>query len=98
MMRVLYINNEDRNIGGATLSLENLLHAVKDSVDAIIIVREEGTVSQYLRDAGFKVLVIPFQRATFNGSMLKRIVRFVPHWINVKADRSEFNCQLPLAS
>lgn len=89
-MKVLYINNEDRNIGGATLSLENLLHAVKDSVDARIVVREEGPVSQYLRDEGFKVLVIPFQRATFNGSILKRVGRFIPHWINVRADRFSF--------
>lgn len=89
-MKVLYINNEDRVIGGATLSLENLLHAVKDSVDARIVVRAEGTVSQYLRDAGFIVHVIPFQRATFNGGILKRVGRFVPHWINVRAGRIRF--------
>lgn len=90
MMKVLYINNEDCIIGGATLSLENLLHSVKDSVEARIVVRAEGTVSQYLRDAGFKVYVVPFQRATFNGSILKRVGRFVPHWINVMVDRLRF--------
>ena len=77
--RVLYISNEDRSIGGSSLSLKAMLEALGDAVEPLILFREEGTACAFFRDAGYKCIVIPFNRGTFNHSGLARIVRFVPH-------------------
>ena len=74
---MLYINHEVHGLAGSSLSLENLLHAVQDFVDAKVIVREEGLVSQYFRDAGFSVIVVPFKLAVFSGSVYRRVSRYL---------------------
>ena len=89
-LRVLYIIPENHGIGGSTLSLLNMLHSVRDSVEERIVVREEGIVSHFLRDSGFTVVTIPFLLSVFNGSVLKRTVRFLPHLFNVLWRRRRF--------
>lgn len=85
-LKVLYISHECGYIAGSTLSLENLLHSVRDFVDARIVVREEGVVSRYLQDAGFTVIVVPFKLAVFSGNLYKRASRF----LRLQRDRSHF--------
>ena len=87
MINVLYVNNEDRNVGGTTLSLVNLMHSLRDEVRPVVLLREEGVVSAFLRAGGYEVLVIPFQRGTFNGSIWKKVFRTLPHLVKVLLDR-----------
>ena len=79
---VLYISNEDRNMGGSSLSLMAMLEALGDSVEPVILFREEGPVSRFFREKGYRCLVIPFNRGTFNHKGIVRILRFIPHAIS----------------
>ena len=79
MKRVLYINNEDRQIGGSSLSLLSLLQALEGEVTPVLLFREEGPVSAFFREKGYTCLVIPFYRASFSPTGWRRVLRFVPH-------------------
>lgn len=87
MINVLYVNNEDRTVGGATLSLMNLMHSVREEVRPTVLLREDGVVGNFLRSEGYEVIVIPFQRGTFNGSIWKKVFRTLPHLLNVLVSR-----------
>ena len=79
MKRVLYINNEDRQIGGSSLSLLSLLQALEGEVAPVLLFREEGPVSAFFREKGYTCLVIPFYRASFSPTGWRRVLRFGPH-------------------
>ena len=79
MIRVLYISNEDRELGGSSLSLLAMLEALKGQVLPLILFREEGPVAARFREAGYPVLILPFNRATFHAKGWERVLRFIPH-------------------
>lgn len=79
MIKVLYISNEDRNIGGSSVSLKAMLESLRGEVDPVILFREEGPACDYFRKDGYNCTVIPFRRATFHATGIKRILRFLPH-------------------
>ena len=79
MIKVLYISNEDRNIGGSSVSLKAMLESLRGEVDPVILFREEGPACDYFRKDGYNCTVIPFRRATFHASGIERILRFLPH-------------------
>lgn len=81
MMKILYISNEDRSIGGASLSLKAMLDSLKGMVEPVILFREDGPACEMFRSAGYVCKVIPFRRATFRCTGVMRAVRFIPHWI-----------------
>ena len=82
MMRVLYICNEDRAVGGASRSLADLLRSLEGEVEAVILVREEGAVAEWFHSMGYEVIVVPFFRGTFNAKGLTRVLRYIPHAIH----------------
>lgn len=81
MIKVLYISNEDRTVGGASLSLKAMLESLKGRVEPVILFREDGPACELFRSAGYECRVIPFRRATFHCSGFVRAIRFIPHWI-----------------
>ena len=81
MLKVLYISNEDRAVGGSSVSLKAMLESLKGKVDPVILFREDGPACEYFRKDGYRCEVIPFYRATFRATGWKRILRFIPHAI-----------------
>lgn len=79
--RVLYITNEDRQIGGSSLSLETLLSCVGDAVEPVLLFREAGPVLDHFAALGYRCLVVPYYRASFQASGFVRVLRWVPHWL-----------------
>ena len=92
MKKVLYISNEDRAVGGSSLSLLAMLQALKGEVQPVILFREDGIAAERFRSEGYECEVIPFNRATFHAKGLVRILRFLPHlianaWIQARCVR-----------
>lgn len=81
MKKVLYICNEDLRIGGASLSLMDMLQSLEGKVEPILLFRQEGPAAELFRQAGYNCVVIPFRRATFHAKGLVRVLRFLPHAI-----------------
>ncbi len=79
-LRVLYITNEDRQIGGSSLSLETLLSCVGDAVEPILLFREAGPVRDRFEALGYRCLVVPYYRASFQAKGLSRVLRWLPHF------------------
>ena len=80
-LRVLYITNEDRQIGGSSLSLETLLSCVGDAVEPILLFREAGPVRDRFAALGYRCLVVPYYRASFQAKGLSRVLRWLPHFL-----------------
>lgn len=79
MKKVLYISNEDRSLGGSSLSLAAMLDSLRGRVQPVILLRSHGEVERFFAERGFECLVVPFMRGTFNHEGLSRAVRYVPH-------------------
>lgn len=69
MKKVLYIVNDDVHYGGATLSLLNLLHAVRDSISPVVLCRAPGEASRLFEERGIPVFILPFQRDYYRGPL-----------------------------
>ena len=80
-LRVLYITNEDRQIGGSSLSLETLLSCLGDAVEPILLFRKAGPVRDHFSALGYRCIVVPYYRASFQATGFVRVLRWVPHWL-----------------
>lgn len=80
-LRVLYITNEDRVIGGSSLSLETMLACLGDAVQPVLLFRADGPVRQHFAALGYRTLVIKYYRAAFQARGWRRVLRFIPHAI-----------------
>jgi len=60
-INVLYVCHDTEVLGGAALSLWNLIHSLKDDIDPIILLRERGNVYDYFFHKGIDCLVVPFR-------------------------------------
>lgn len=92
MIRVLYICNEDRRLGGASLSLMDMLESLSGAVRPLILLREDGLVAEAFRARGYACMVVPFFRGTFQAKGLVRMLRFLPHalhraWVQARCVR-----------
>ena len=77
--RVLYVCNEDRHLGGSSLSLLNMLQALEGSIDPVLLFMSDGVVASFFRKKGYNCLVVPFYRSSFSPAGFIRVVRFLPH-------------------
>jgi len=77
--RILYISNEDRSLGGSSLSLKAMLDALGEDVEPVILFREDGPACNFFRQNGYNCMVVPFNRGTFNHHGLSMALRFLPH-------------------
>lgn len=60
-LNVLYICHDTQVLGGAALSLGNMIHSLRDDVHPIILFRESGAVHDYFFRKGYDCMVIPFR-------------------------------------
>ncbi len=81
-LKVLYVCNDDTVLGGASLSLGNLLQSLAGAVDPVILLRSHGLVEDWFAERGYETLVIPFFRATFHGSGFSCALRYIPHYLS----------------
>ena len=75
-INVLYICHAPDNLGGASLSLLNLIKSVKDNVNCIVILGKEGVVSQYFRDNGIECIIANFPCNIRNRNFIVHIITF----------------------
>lgn len=61
MINVLYISHESDAVLGSTLSLANMLHAVRNEVHPLILLRAKGPAYDFLTGLGYECMVIPFK-------------------------------------
>lgn len=79
--RVLYISNEDFQLGGSSLSLLDMLHALGENVEPILLFRADGVVASFFKEKGYTCIIEPFMRASYHATGLKRVIKFIPHAI-----------------
>ena len=72
-LKVLYVCNDDTVLGGASLSLGNLLQSLAGAVDPVILLRSHGLVEDWFAERGYETLVIPFFRMSRSSSMMSRV-------------------------
>lgn len=60
MINVLYLTHEWDEALGSTLSLANMLHALRDEVRPVVALPREGKACDYLSAAGYACRVVPF--------------------------------------
>ena len=60
MVNVLYICHAPDNLGGASLSLLNLIKSVRDNVNCLVVLGKEGVVSRFFRENGIECIIADF--------------------------------------
>ncbi len=77
---VVYICHEEKVLGGAALSLMNLIHALRDEVHPIVVVRggRGDAVYDFFAAAGCECMTAPFELNTTVFPCLRTKIRFVP--------------------
>lgn len=88
MINVLYISHESDAVLGSTLSLANMLHAVRNEVRPLILLRAKGPAYDYLTGLGYECIVYPFKLnlAPKRLAWLKRIPRSLyDMWVNARS-------------
>ena len=85
MINVLYICHDYEQMGGAALSLANLLDSVKDQVYPILLLRQDGPVADYFRERGYDVLIHDYALNISSNNRWYRIATYVPRRLRDKA-------------
>ena len=60
-LSILYVLNEAEELGGTSLSLENLMHSLGDLIEPILLMRKQGPVYDYFTAKGYECLVVPYR-------------------------------------
>ena len=61
MMNVLYISNEAA-LGGAAQSLVDMLKRLKEYINVIVIIPENGVIEEILKELNIMYYIVPFVR------------------------------------
>jgi len=81
MINVVYISHENSatNLLGSSLSLNNLLHSVKEECKIYVVTPNRGKSYQFFKDQGYECISVPFQKDTISTkSDLRNAVVFIP--------------------
>ena len=76
MINVLYICHAPDNLGGASLSLLNLINSVKDSVNCQVVLGKEGVVSKCFRENGIECIIADFPYNIRNRNYFIHVITF----------------------
>lgn len=76
MLNVLYICHSPNNLGGAVLSLFNMIQSVRQSVNSIVVLQSEGVVSQFFIQHGIECIIANFPNNIRNRSIVKHIITY----------------------
>lgn len=89
---ILYIA-VDPSMGGSTASLYNLIDAIRNEVNPIVLFREEGIGVDYYRGHGIECYIYPFIDLTqFQENKLKNEWRHPWRWHYIKKLRMDYAC------
>lgn len=80
---VLYICHETGALGGAALSLMNLIHAMRATVRPVVVVRRGpgDAVNDFFRRQGCACVVAPFELNTTVPFGFRTLVKFIPKYL-----------------
>lgn len=84
---VLYICHERKTIGGAALSLLNLINSVKKYVYSIILLdnRQDSKVYDFFYNKGIECITIPFEwNIRANKNTVYSILKYIPKLLRNK--------------
>ena len=92
MINVLYLCHAPDNLGGAALSLFNLIKSVQNQVNSIVVLEKEGAVSAFFRKKGIECIIAPFPCNIKNNKCILHVTTFVFKYLsyclrNVKSRR-----------
>lgn len=76
-LKVLYVCHAPDTLGGAALSLYDLISSVKDNVQPFVLLQRRGVVADYFEKNSIKCLFFPFLGGIKSSSCLRRIGRKV---------------------
>jgi glycosyltransferase involved in cell wall biosynthesis len=79
---VLYISNDDRVMAGASHSLFNMIQSVKEYVEPIVLVAEDGQVYDFFTAHGIESIVVPYLQLYYfvtDRNPITRSLRFLKH-------------------
>lgn len=82
-INVLYICHTSK-LGGAALSLYNMINSVNDNVLPIVLMPDKGQVFDLFNSKGIKCIVYPFRCNIRERNIIKHYFRFIPHYIRDK--------------
>ena len=78
-LRVLYISNEDFQLGGSSLSLMDMLQALGEEVEPVLLFMSDGDVASFFRKKGYTCIIEPFMRASYSPTGITRVLKYIPH-------------------
>ena len=81
MINVIYVCHAADNLGGASLSLYNLIKSVKHSVYPIVLLQSNGPVYDYYTSAGIECHIVSFPNNIRNSNYLKHILFWIPKYL-----------------
>lgn len=76
-LKILYVCHAPDTLGGAALSLYDLIFSVKDNVEPFVLLQYKGVVSDFFMKSGIKCLFFPFLGGIKPPSFVRRIGRKV---------------------
>lgn len=79
-IEVLYICHTN-NLGGAALSLYNMIRSLRDSITPIVLLTGKGSAYDLFTDNGVKCIVYPFRCNTRERNIFKHYMKFIAHYI-----------------
>ncbi len=85
MINVLYICHDYEQMGGAALSLANLLDSVKEQVNPVLLLRHKGAVADFFRERGYHVLIHDYALNISGNNLWFRITTYIPRWFRDKS-------------
>lgn len=80
---VLYINHTS-GLGGAALSLYNLINSVGNNVLPIVLIPSKGQAYEFFSRKGIRCIIYPFRCNIREKNVLTHYLRFIPHYIRDK--------------
>lgn len=82
-LNILYICHT-AYLGGAALSLYNMIHSMRDSVLPVVLLPQKGESYELFTENNIRCIVHPFRMNIREKSKVKHIVRFIPHYLRDK--------------
>lgn len=80
-MRVLYVCHSPYHLGGAALSLYNLIKSVKNDVEPIVLLQDRGETFDYFTSKNIKCIVVNFRNNMRHPNLVMHYIGFLPKLI-----------------
>ena len=78
MKRILYISHEGDTYGGSTMSLINMIGALKDDIQPWVVIPRGGKVEKLFQEKGINYIIVPFRINYTDRKGLSRVISYLP--------------------